>query len=66
MTGGGTGLGKAAVDGLLREAEGRLHLETSRPENRGFYAHLGLVESAAVQRGGAPTVWVFHATNEPR
>lgn len=61
----GTGLGKAAVDALLREAEGRLHLETSRPENRGFYARLGLVETAAVQRGGAPTVWVFRVANAP-
>ena len=61
----GTGLGKAAVEALLREAEGRLHLETSRPENRGFYARLGLVESAAVERGGAPTVWVFLGSRRP-
>jgi GNAT superfamily N-acetyltransferase len=55
----GNGLGKAAIVALMRESAGALHLETSRPENREFYARLGLTEVAAVTRGRAPTVWVF-------
>ena len=62
----GTGLGKAAVEALIAESGGALHLETSRPENRGFYARLGMVETASVARGAAPPVWVYLSGVAPR